>query len=86
MTLQKIDTKEIMTAGEAKRKYSDYKFYFVRTKTVDWADRDEGYVAYIAENEDELWDIEIKSPVGRSGISGGRSSYKGVEIGGVYVD
>lgn len=65
--LQKIDIKEIMTTGEATRKYADKYFYMIITEIVDRADNDIGYVIFTADTRPEL----SKAP---------RAEYKGLVI------
>lgn len=52
--LEKIEEKEIMTRGEAARRYSTKFFFMVITEIVDRADKDLGYVIYTADTRREL--------------------------------
>lgn len=52
--LEKIEGKEIMTTGEAAKKYNTKFFFMVITEIVDHADGDLGYVIYTADTRHEL--------------------------------
>jgi len=52
--LQKVPTKEIMTARAARGKYPEKYFRMVITDIVDQCDNDLGYVIYTADKKKEL--------------------------------
>jgi hypothetical protein len=52
--LTEITTKEIMTTGEASKKYSTKYFIMIITEVVDQGDNDLGYVIYTADTRKEL--------------------------------
>jgi hypothetical protein len=52
--LEKIETREIMTAWDAVMKYRTKYFIMLITETVDQGDNDIGYVIYTANTEREL--------------------------------
>jgi hypothetical protein len=51
--LEKIETKEIMTARKAMEKYRTKYFVMIITEIVDECDNDLGYVIYTADTEKE---------------------------------
>jgi len=55
--LQKIENKSIISVWDAENKYLDKHFIFVITTRVDTQQQDLGYVAYIADTEDELYKL-----------------------------
>ena len=52
--LIEIETEEIMTKREARKKYSTKYFIMIITERVDRGDNDLGYVIYTADTEKEL--------------------------------
>ena len=52
--LERIETREIMTAWEATIKYPTKYFFMVITEIIDRGDNDLGYVIYTADTRKEL--------------------------------
>ena len=52
--LTEIETNEIMSKGEARKKYSTKYFIMIFTERVDSGDNDLGYVIYTADTRKEL--------------------------------
>ena len=69
--LEKIETKEIMTAREAVKKYPTKYFFMVITDIVDQCDNDRGYVIYTADNQRDL----VKVPM---------DEYRGQRVASMY--
>ena len=63
--LKKIETKEIMTKREARKKYRAKYFRMIITETIDEADNDLGYVIYTADDRRGLSDVPMNEYKGQ---------------------
>ncbi|MDR2167470.1 MAG: hypothetical protein LBE35_06455 [Clostridiales bacterium] len=85
-TLREITDREIMTTREAMEKYTDNYFFWVTTKIVDWADNDLGFVAYIADNREDLQVDRSQFRGYDVGYLEGYSADKNIYVGGLVLE
>ncbi|MCL1878638.1 MAG: hypothetical protein FWF80_07260 [Defluviitaleaceae bacterium] len=63
--LQKINDREIMTMYELSLKYPEHFIMAEVTETVDTQQNDRGYVMYIADTRDELFNVPNEEKQGK---------------------
>ena len=84
--LKKIETKEIMTARDAMKKYNDKYFLMVITEKVDGCDYDLGYVIYTTNNKNEMLDIPSEELKGKFWGSFTGGTVEPLSFGGLTYD